>query len=304
MTPLQIVLLLGVCLSWAFHMIVIKTSVDLVPPLTYVAFRMPILALVLIPFLRWHPGQMVRIMIGGACFAGLNYIFMFSGFRLTTASIGAVVMESYVVVATILSVVFLKETVGWKRAAGIASALLGVLIIATADSDATGSRNLPIGALLLFTAASAEAVGALFVKKIEGVKPLQMLAWFAVVGTALTVPVAAVMDRDHFAWINSPDRNQILSALFYSVFIVSMIAHPIYYYLLQRVPLSVIAPSGLLITLFAVIMGVVLLGDQLTPRLMFGAGMVVAGVGVVLIRSNAPDRKQVIAAAASGADET
>ena len=304
MTPFQILLLLGVCISWAFHLIVIKTTVDLVPPLTYVAFRMPILALLLSPLLRWHPGQMHRVFMGGLCFAGLNYLFMFSGFRLTTASVGAVVLESYVVVATILSVVFLKETVGWKRGSGIAAARSGVLIIATGDSEATGSRNLPLGATLIFLAACCEATGAIFVKKIGGIKPLAMLAWFTVVGTFVTVPAALVFDTDHFAWTSSPDLPQILAAMFYSVFVASLIAHPTYYYLLQRVPLSVIAPSGLLITFFAVIMGVLLLGEPVTLRLLMGAGLVVAGVGVVLVRSNPPERRQVATSASFKGDET
>lgn len=278
-------------------MIVIKTTVDLVPPLTYVAFRMPILALILAPLLRWHKGQMLRIMIGGACFAGFNYAFMFTGFRFTTASIGAVVMESYVVVATVLSIVFLKEKVGWKRGAGIVAALCGVLIIATADSDATGSRNLALGATLLFLAACSEATGALFVKTIKGVKPLQMLAWFAVIGSVITGVLAAVIDTDHTAWLQSENRNAIAWALVYSVLMASLVGHSLYYHLLQSVSLSVIAPSGLLITLFAVLMGVILLDEPLTPRMMMGALMVVTGVAVILVRSHAPDRKQVVAAA-------
>ena len=300
MTPFQLVLLLIICVAWSFHMIVIKTTVDLVAPLTYVAFRMPILALMLAPLLRWHKGQMRRILIGGVCFGGLNYAFMFSGFELTTASVGAVVMESYVVVATILSVVFLGEHVGWPRRLGIASALVGVLIIATGDSDMTGSRNLPLGATLLFLSACCEATGALFVKKVEGVKPLQMLAWFALIGTFVSLSLAAILERDHFAWVASPDRGAIMAALFYSVVVASLFGHSAYYYLLQRVPLSVVAPSGLLITFFAVMMGVFLLSEPLTVRLAIGGLMVVAGVGTILLRAHPPERQQVLAAVAAG----
>lgn len=303
MTPVQLLLFLGVCLAWAFHMIVIKTTVELVEPLTYVAFRMPFLALILAPLLRWHQGQMLRILIGGACFGGLNYAFMFTGFSLTTASIGAVVIESYVVIATLLSVVFLREHVGWRRSLGIVAALIGVVTIATADSEATGSRNLPLGALLLVLAATSEATGALFVKKIEGVKPLALLAWFAVVGTVLTGLFAAVFERDHFAWISGENRTQIIGALAYSVLVASLFGHAAYYYLLQRVPLSVVAPSGLLITFFAMLMGVTLLAEPLTPKVGLGAGMVVAGVAIILVRSQRPDRKQVVAATAAAPED-
>lgn len=302
MSPFQFCLLIAVCLVWAFHVIVIKTTVDLVSPLTYVAWRMVILAAVLSPLLKWHRGQMRLMIAGGACFGGLNYVFMFSGLKLTTASIGAILMESYVIIATIFSVLFLGEKVGWRRISGIASALIGITIIATAEGDATGSANLPLGAFFILIGMTAEASGALAVKKIHGVKPLAMLAWFALVGCVITVLLALIFEREHFAWTATPDRGVILGALGYSVVAASIFGHSTYYYLLQRVPLSLIAPSGLLITFFAVIFGVTLLGEPLTPRLLVGGALVVSGVGVVLIRANPPDRKQVIAAAAADAE--
>lgn len=303
MTPFQALLLLGVCLAWGLHMVVIKATVDLVPPLTYVAFRMALLALLLSPLLRWHKGQMLRVVMGGMCFGGLNYAFMFSGFKFTTAAVGAILAESYVVFATLLGVLVLGEKVGWRRSLGIGVALVGVTVIATADGEAAGSRNLPLGAALILTAMLIEATGALFVKKIDGIKPLQLLSWFAVVGCVLTFVIAALFNRDHFAWLTSEAALPVGGALVYSVVVASIFGHTSYYYILQRAPLSLVAPSGLLITFFAVLFGVTLLGESLTPQLIAGALLVILGVGVVLVRAHPPDRKQVIAASAADAEE-
>lgn len=299
----EALLLVLVCLCWGLHMVIIKWVTGYVPALTYVAFRMPILALCLLPMLRWYPGQMHRVIIAGACFGGLNYMFMFTGISLTSASIGSVLAESYVVFATLFSIFFLQEKVGWKRGAGIAAALVGVLIIATGDNEATGSENLPLGALLIVCGTMAEAVGALFVKKIEGVKPLGLLAWMALVGSFVSVIPAAFLAEDHFAWMSDGSFLPVTLGLAYSVLVASLFGHTTYYYILQRVPLSIVAPSGLLITLFAVFFGVILLGEQLTVRIILGALLVMAGVGVVLVRGNRPDRKQVIAEAGLDAVE-
>lgn len=302
MKPREAILLLAICLAWGLHMVIIKATTEIVSPLTYVAFRMPILALMLSPLLRWYPGQMHRILIAGACFGGLNYAFMFTGIALTTASIGAVLAESYVIIATVFSVVFLGEHVGWKRTSGIVAALIGVLIIATGESDATGSRNLPLGALFVVLGATAEATGALFVKRIQFVKPLALLAWMALVGSFVSFVPAALFANDHFAWMTDGSAVPVGLALAYSILVASVFGHTSYYYLLQRVPLSIIAPSGLLITFFAVLFGVVLLDEPLTLRLMVGGSLVAAGVGVVLVRGQKPDRKQVIASAAADAE--
>jgi O-acetylserine/cysteine efflux transporter len=297
LSPFQGLLLIAICIAWGMHMVVIKSVTEVISPLTYVALRMPILALILSPLLRWYPGQMRRIVIAGACFGGVNYAFMFTGISLTSASIGSVVAESYVVIATIFSVVFLNEKVGWKRGAGILIALIGVLVIATGDGDAVGSENLPLGAFLIICGTTAEATGALFVKRIEGVRPLQLLAWMAAVGSVVSLLPALLLADDHFAFVEEGALWPVVGGLAYSVLIASLFGHTSYYYLLQRVPLSVIAPSGLLITFFAVLFGTLLLGEAFTMRMVAGAALVVGGVAVILIRSNKVGRKVVLAAA-------
>ncbi|NNU16408.1 DMT family transporter [Parvularcula sp. ZS-1/3] len=302
MKPREALLLLAVCAAWGLHMVIVKFVTGHVSPLVYVAFRMPILALILAPLLRWYPGQMHRVLIAGACFGGINYIFMFSGIALTNASMGSVLAETYVIIATIFSVVFLGEKVGWKRISGIGVALIGVLIIATAEGDGEASQNFALGALLIVLGCTAEATGAIFVKKIDGVTPLGLLAWMAVVGSVVCFVPAALLTDNQFAWISSDSFTPVTLSLLYSVLVASVFGHTSYYWLLKRVPLSIIAPSGLLITLFAVVFGVLLLGEELTIRLILGALLVVSGVGVVLVRGAKPDRKQVIASAAAGSE--
>ena len=54
---------------------------------------------------------------------------------------------------------------------------------------------------------------------------------------------------------------------------------------MQRLPVSVVAPSVLLTTIFAVFFSVLLLGDPFGPRMAVGGLMTLAGVGVVLLRN-------------------
>lgn len=277
-------------------MVVIKAVTELVSPLTYVAMRMPILAVLLAPLLRWYPGQMLRIMIAGACFGGINYASMFSGIALTSASIGSVLAESYVVIATVFSVVFLREKVGWKRITGIVVALIGVAVIATAEGEAAGSQNLQLGALLIICGTTAEATGALFVKSIEGVKPLGLLAWMAVVGSVVSVVPALVLADDHFAFVDAGHAWAVTAGLGYSILVASLFGHTSYYWLLKRLPLSIIAPAGLLITFFAVLSGTLILGEAFTMRMVLGAALVVLGVMIILARKSVADRTQAAAA--------
>ena len=283
MRPGHVLLLLGITLAWGLHFAVIKATVDQVPPLAYVSTRMALVALLLTPFRRWQPGRMRAVLVAGACFGGLNYACMFYGLKLTTASISAVVIESYVPIATVFSVLFLGERVGLPRVTGMAVALLGVAVIATGDGELTGSRNLPLGAAMIVGAATFEAAGAIVVKKLDGIPPLCLLGWFGIVGAVVTGTLSAFLETGQGAPL-SPLNWQVVGALAYSVLVASIFAHASYYYLLQRAPVSQLAGSGLMASVFAVGFGVALLGEELTARFLVGGAMTLLGVAIILIR--------------------
>ena len=283
MKPAHLALLLGITLAWGLHFTVIKATVDAMPPLAYVAARMALVALLLTPFRTWQPGRMRAVLLAGACFGGLNYACMFYGLKLTTASIAAVVIESYVPIATVFSVLFLGERVGLPRVTGMAVALGGVAVIATGDGDLTGSRNLTLGATLIVGAATFEAAGAIVVKKLEGIPPLCLLGWFGIVGAVVTGTLSALFETGQGAPLDPIDW-RVLGALAYSVLVASIFAHASYYHLLQRAPVSQLAGSGLMASVFAVGFGVVLLDEELTMRFLIGGAMTLLGVAIILMR--------------------
>ena len=88
--------------------------------------------------------------------------------------------------------------------------------------------------------------------------------------------------REAFA---ASDKTMIVGAIIYSAVGASIFGHTAYYWLLKRLPVSVVAPSMLLTTVLAVFFSVLLLGDPFGPRMIVGGLMTLAGVGVVLLRN-------------------
>ncbi|MEM9233251.1 MAG: DMT family transporter, partial [Pseudomonadota bacterium] len=249
MTPFRFAVLVAVCVAWGLHFSVIKATISEVPPIFYVAMRMALVAALLIPFLKWHTGQMKFILAAAVCFGGLNYAFFFSGMKFVPASIGAILIEVYVPVAMIFSVIFLHEQVGWRRIFGAAMALGGVMIILSGGNEGLGPNDrLLLGGMLIMAGAVAEAAGAILVKKIDGVAPLQMLAWFGVVGALMAAVFTLLFERDQLAFMATPERTNIFMAILYSAVIASIFGHSCYYWLLQRVDVSQVAPAGLMTT--------------------------------------------------------
>ena len=286
MSVRELTVLLIMCVAWGFHFIVIKIAVTEIPPMYYAAIRMTLVAAMMTPFLRWRPGQMLRVLGGGLCLGAVNYALMFTGLKLATASAAAIAIELYVPFATILSMMFLGDTLGWRRGLGIALAFGGVAIIALGQTEDAGPETrIGLGVALVAAGAFMEAVGAVFVKRATAFKPHELLAWFGVIGTiALWIGTYLFEDGQRTA-LAAADKTMIIGAILYSAIVASMFAHSAYYWLLQRLPVSVVAPSVLLTTVLAVFFSVILLGDPFGLRMIIGGLMTLAGVGVVLLRS-------------------
>ena len=287
MSAREISVLLGMCVIWGFHFIVIQLAVGQLPPMFYAAVRMTLVAAVLTPFLRWHRGQMHFVLPAGICLGTLNYAFMFSGLKFATASTAAIAMELTVPFATILAIIFLNDRIGLPRLLGISIAFIGVAIISFGGhEDASPGTNIPLGVTLVAMGAFVEACGTILVKKSSGFKPHELLAWFSLIGAGGLWLLTFALESDQVAAFQVSDKRCVLGAILYSAIGGSILGHSAYYWLLQRLPVSTVAPSILLTTLIAVIAGVVILGDPFGPRMVIGGLMVLAGVGTVLLRTS------------------
>ncbi len=279
--------LMMICTIWGLHFVVMKFTIFQmgIPPLFYAALRVSLLAIILLPFLRWHKGQMRAVLLGGVGFGALNYAFMFPAMQLTTASAAAVAIELYMPFSIILSVLILGEKIGPWRTAGAALAFVGVVLIGLGAPAETAGKGFALGIGLMACSAMAEAVGAIAVKSVKSVTSIQLLGWFGLVGSVVLWPLSLLLEDNQMRAFGPETRVNFGLALMYSVLLVSLVAHGSYYWLLQRLPIHTVAPSGLMTTLIGVIGGVIILGETPTPIIWLGAFVTVVGISIILWRN-------------------
>jgi len=282
----EFIVLFIVCTIWALHFIVMKVTVgQTAEPLFYAALRMTLVAIILIPKLKWHPGMMWAILGAGMGYGALNYAFMFPALGMTTASAAAVTIELYVPFSIILSILVFKDKIGIYKTLGIIMAFAGVVIIASAGPDETAGPYFILGIILMVGAAMSEAVGAVLVKFIKDVGPLQLLAWFAVIGSAVLWPMSFVFENNQLEAFAPENRVNFTMALLYSALLVSIVAHGSYYWLLKRLPIYVVSTSGLMTTVIAILSSALILGEALTGELLLGGLVTLLGIGLILFRN-------------------
>ena len=283
----EFLVLFLICLIWGLHFVVMKVTVgDTADPLFYAALRMSIVALIMLPWLKWHKGLMRPVLGVGLAYGALNYAFMFPALGMTTASAAAITIELYVPFSIILSVIVFRDKIGLYKTLGILMAFVGVIIIASAKPDETAGPYFVWGIILMVGAAMCEAVGAVLVKLLKGIGPLHLLAWCAFIGAAVLWPLSLALEDNQLAAFAPYTRKAFILALIYSALIVSIVAHSCYYWLLQRLPIYIVSSTGLMTTVIAVIASAVLLGEALTMNLLLGGLITLGGIGLILARKN------------------
>lgn len=287
MSVREFLVLMMVCTLWGLHFTVLRVTVEHggVAPLFYAAMRMSIVAVLLLPFLRWHKGQMKLVFLAGLGFGAFNYALQFPALTMTTASAGAVAVELYMPISILLGVIILGERIkGWSIL-GIVLAFTGVMIIALSEPGEEAGPLFALGVIMVCGSAFCEATGAIAVKKMSGISPVQLLAWFAIVGVAVLWPLSLLIETGQMSAFAPDQRLNFIGALLYSALLVSIVAHGSYYWLLGRLPIQVIAPTGLMTTVIGVLGGLLILGETLTRGLSIGIALTLSGIAIILWRS-------------------
>ncbi len=269
-------------LIWGLNLIASKIGVGQFPPVFFTALRFGSVALLVIPFLRWHRGQMKNL-LAAAFFTGpAAFALLFEGVhKVEDASMVAIASQMGVPFSTLLSVWLLGETIRWRRRLGIALAFGGIVIIGF-DPRAFQYWE---GLMLVVFSCLVSSMGLIYLKRLKDVRPLEMQAWIAVVGGPLLLLVSLGVENDQWQAVTNADWKG-WAALGFTTLLSSLVAHTGWYYLVSRYPVTSLSPITLLSPVFGVFFGVTLLHDQLTLRMIIGGAVTLVGVLIVLMREH------------------
>lgn len=280
MLPGDFALLLLVCAVWAGNFIVSKLVLaDLaIPPLFFSAARLAVVLLAVSPWLLPLPRPLWRMVLVGLLMGAGAFGLVTIGLMTATPSSVAVVVQLGVPITTLLSVTMLGERIGLQRGTGIAMTFAGAL---TVMWDPSGFVLSP-GLLFVVANAFTTSLGAIMIKRLSGVRPLQFQAW---VGLSSVIPLgllSALIERDQLHLAHQGGW-AFVSALAYTAVAVSILGHTLYFVLLRKYEANLIAALTLMCPLMAIGLGVLVTGDRFDFRMGLGTAIVLAGVLLILL---------------------
>ena len=278
--PRHLAMLLGIAFLWGLNLVVSRLGLAEVAPMLYTLLRVLIVGTVLLPWLKPARGQMNALIVAALLSGGLNFALLFIGLSLASnVSSVAIASQLGVPMTTLLSIALLGEQVRWRRWTGIALSFAGVLILGLDAQVFARGTSLTLVVLSAFVG----ALGIIAIKKLRNVEPLQLQAWMAWTSAPVLCLLTVLFEHtrfDSFAHIGKIGWGAIL----YSAVAATLIAHTTFFWLVQRHPVSSIAPLTVLSPVFSVMLGVIVLHDELSPRIAVGGLITLTGVVIVSLR--------------------
>ena len=277
------ILLSSVCFVWGLNIVVTRWVVfdAAVPPLFFAAVRFLGVALCLVPFLRPIPKDLKTLFLISFFIGSGHFALLFVGLANAEASAAAVVGQMGVPFATLMSMAFLGETIGWRRGLGIMLAFAGVLLIAVDP----GSFSISFGLLYIGAAAFVGAVGGILMKRMSPVTALQSQAWIGLFSFAPLFAVSALLERGQIgSYIAGGSWVWIATA--FAVVGVSIFGHGGFYHLIKKYDISLLSPLTLMTPIWGVVLSIILLNEAITPQLILGSAISLGGVLIIALRPN------------------
>lgn len=280
----HLALVLLICFAWGGNFLTSAAALREIPPFLFTALRLALLSVVLLPWLKPPAdGQWRRLLAVALCNGVLHFGLSFWALQLAgNLASPAIVMQSYVPMATLLAVWFLGERIGWRTTTGIAVSFSGVLVLGL---DPVVLRA-PESLVLMLVSSLFLAIGTVLMRDLRGLTPMAQQGWTALIGVLPLLALSALIEHGQVAAVQQASW-VAWGGVAYSALLASVVGHGLFYWLVQRHPVSQITPYLLLAPVVAIVLGVLFWGDRPGPRLLVGGAMVLGGVLAIALRTRA-----------------
>lgn len=285
-TAIELALLLLLATLWGASYTFIKLGVATIPPLSLIAARTAIAAVLLLAIMRWRGIRLPRDAATWRRFliqAFLNSVIPFTLIAYAEQSLDAglaTILSSTSPIFTFLltALITQHEAVMPRKLFGVLAGIVGISLIVGVQALGGLGREL-VAQLATVVATIAYAGAAIFSRGFGKLDPMAPAAGSLISGAAILIPVSLIVDRP---WTLAPSTTSLLALVALAVFSTAF-AFVIYFRLIQTIGSVGTTAQAYLRVPIGVALGVIFLGESLTPTAWIGLACVVVGVAAMTI---------------------
>ena len=277
------------CGIWGSTWLFIKLGLEDLPPITFAGIRFVISCAILFVLIRARnislPGKSrdwLLLLITGVMSFTLNYGLVFWGEQYITSGLAALLQATLPAFGLVFAHIHLPgERMTWAKAIGVVLGVFGVAVVFSNQLAIAGEKALA-GCIALVLSALFAAYSNVLVKAYgKNLEPAILAAGQMFFGLIPLVLVGFFLEGNPLALRWTPIA---LVSLFYIAGVGSVIAFMLYYWLVHNMDVTKSMLIALVTPVVAVVLGMVVLGEELSWRTILGGLMIMAGIGLIVVR--------------------
>ena len=272
---------------WGSSYLFIRVALESIPPLTLIAIRVTIAFVLLVTVMHWRglrfprdPRTWRRLLVQSTSISICAWSVLAWGQQYVDSGVAAVLNSTSPVFVILITLVLGNRVAqGWRGIAGAALGLAGVVMIVGVDALAGLGQQVVAQAAILFGAVLYGGA-ALYGRRLADLAPTAAAAGTMLWACLVLVPASFVLE-DPLSLAPTPRSLAAATALGLACTGIALL---IYFRLIRTLGSLGVASQAYLRAGVGVLLGVLILGESISP--VVGLGLAIAVLGVALI--NAP----------------
>jgi drug/metabolite transporter (DMT)-like permease len=277
------------CGIWGSTWLFIKLGLEDLPPITFAGIRFVISCAIVFVLIRARnislPGKSrdwLLLALTGVLSFSLNYGLVFWGEQYISSGLAAVLQSTLPAFGLVIAHIHLPgERMTWAKVVGVVLGIVGVAVVFSNQLAIAGGKALA-GCVALVLSAFFAAYSNVLVKAYgKNLEPAILAAVQMFFGLIPLLLVGLLLEGNPLAFRWTP---MALVSLFYLAVVGTVIAFLLYYWLVHNMDVTKSMLISLVTPVVAVLLGMVVLGEELSWRTIVGGLMIMAGIGLIVVR--------------------
>lgn len=277
------------CGIWGSTWLFIKIGLNDLPPLSFAAIRFVIAAAILWVIVLFRRLRVPRsgkelLLLAGTGVLGftVNYGLIFWGEQYISSGLAALLQSTIPAFGLLFAHLHLPaERMTPAKVLGVVLGVLGVGVIFSNQLSLAGPRAFA-GSVAIVISAAGAAYSNVLIKSYGGkIEPTIIAATQMSFGLIPILLIGLIWEGNplNFRW-----TGMAMASLLYLAIIGSVIAFILYYWLVQHMDVTKSMLIALVTPVTAVVLGMIVLGEQMDWRTVAGGVLVLSGIALVVIR--------------------
>lgn len=278
----------AICTIWGSTWLVIKIGLETLTPLLSAGLRFSFAGIVLFGIIRiknipvpWNKDTRWFYFVAALTSFSIPFGLVYWGEHQITSGMTAVLFATFpLFVALFSSIMIPTEKITIQKILGVLLGFGGVVTIFSNDIQFEGNSSVLLGMGAVVLSAVIQGFSAVMIKKYGHDLSPFVVSFVPMSISAVILLSASVLVEDYSAVQFSP---MAIFSIFYLAIFGTIVTFVSYFWLLKKIEVVLLSLSAFITPIIAVLLGVLILSEQISAQLFAGAFLVFLGIAMANI---------------------